>query len=58
MILRPASAVLLLLAVSIHAEEPHIGYLFPAGARAGAEADIVIGGQHLEKSTGVHLSGD
>ena len=58
MILRPASAALLLLAVSIHAEEPHIGYLFPAGARAGAEADIVIGGQHLEKSTGVHLSGD
>ena len=58
MTLRPAASALLLLAASLRAEEPHIGYLFPAGARAGGETEIVIGGQHLEKSTGVHLSGD
>ncbi len=55
---RAAPAILLLLAALARAEEPHIGYLFPAGARAGAETDIVIGGQHLEKSTGLHLSGE
>jgi hypothetical protein len=46
---------------SLHAQQqtsPHIGYLYPAGARAGATIQVKIGGQFLDGLTNVHLSGE
>ncbi len=40
------------------AADPHIGYIYPAGAQAGTKVRLLIGGQHLK---GVHsgiLSGE
>ena len=37
--------------------EPHIGYLYPAGARRGATTRIVAGGQYLTGPVAVHVSG-
>jgi len=37
--------------------EPHIGYLYPAGARRGTTARIVAGGQFLNGPIDVHVSG-
>ena len=49
MILAPASPVL--------ANEPHIGYVYPAGARAGASVEVTVGGQFLDSPTGLRASG-
>lgn len=47
-----------LLASPAHAQrEPHIGYLYPAGAQAGTTAEIVLGGQHLEGLSEVLITG-
>jgi hypothetical protein len=40
--------VLLALVGAVHAAEPHIGYVYPAGAKQGMTVDIVVGGQFLE----------
>ncbi len=37
--------------------EPHIGYLYPAGSRAGATVEVLAGGQALKGASGVHVSG-
>ncbi|WP_136079993.1 PPC domain-containing protein [Pontiella desulfatans] len=37
--------------------DPHIGYIYPAGAQRGATATIVVGGQYLEGADGIHVSG-
>jgi len=43
------SAVLwLALAGALSAVEPHIGYVYPAGAKQGMTVDITVGGQFLE----------
>ncbi|MFO1489946.1 MAG: hypothetical protein U1F87_03285 [Kiritimatiellia bacterium] len=47
----------MLLAAAASAEEPHIGYFFPAGARTGGATEIVVGGQFIEKATGLDISG-
>jgi len=38
----------LALAGALHAVEPHIGYVYPAGAKQGMTVDITVGGQFLE----------
>lgn len=38
--------------------QPHIGYLYPAGGRQGHEVLITIGGQFLQKPTDVYVSGE
>ena len=37
--------------------EPHIGYLYPAGVQRGTTARIVVGGQYLNGSAEVYVSG-
>jgi hypothetical protein len=37
--------------------EPHIGYLYPAGAQQGTVVTITVGGQLLRGVTNVHISG-
>jgi len=36
---------------------PHIGYLYPAGARQGATLEVMLGGQHLAGIRRVYVSG-
>jgi hypothetical protein len=36
---------------------PHIGYVYPAGARQGAELEIIVGGQYLAGARRVYFSG-
>jgi hypothetical protein len=50
------SAALLLAA---HAQQngPHIGYVYPAGGKAGSTFEVVIGGQFLIGATNVFVSG-
>ena len=53
-------AAVLALAAAAHAQQgrgPHIGYVFPAGARQGVATEIVVGGQFLDGTTGAHISG-
>jgi hypothetical protein len=38
--------------------QPHIGYLYPAGGRAGDIFSVTVGGQNLQNITGVCVSGD
>ncbi len=38
--------------------DPHIGYLYPAGARRGQTARVLVGGQFLRGVSSVHISGD
>jgi hypothetical protein len=37
--------------------EPHLGYVFPAGARRGTTTEVLIGGQFLRNATQVVVSG-
>lgn len=56
-----ALAVLAALASGLHAQrpqqEPHIGYVFPAGGQAGSSFDVTVGGQYLKDTSAAHLSG-
>jgi len=36
---------------------PHIGYLYPAGGNPGTTFNLTVGGQHLENTIGVYVSG-
>ncbi len=38
--------------------DPHIAYVYPAGARCGTSITMIVGGQHLNGATAVYLSGD
>jgi len=38
--------------------EPHIGYLYPAGAQQGTVVRVTAGGQFLRNSTDVYVSGE
>lgn len=40
------------------ARDPHIGYIYPAGARQGSTVQVSIGGQLLRGVTNVYVSGD
>jgi hypothetical protein len=51
---------LLLLAAALApvlAAQPHVGYLYPAGARQGTTVEIRVGGQFLGNTTKVYVSG-
>ncbi|MBN1491667.1 MAG: PPC domain-containing protein [Phycisphaerae bacterium] len=39
-------------------KEPHIGYVYPAGAQRGAVARILVGGQQLRGADAVYVSGE
>ena len=41
----------------IQQHDPHIGYIYPAGAQRGATTTIIVGGQHLDNVDGIHVSG-
>ena len=52
-------AVIALSAVNAWGQrEPHIGYLYPAGARQGTVIQVTAGGQHLRAVTNVVVSGE
>jgi len=38
--------------------EPHIGYLYPAGGQQGSVVRVTAGGQYLQGTTDVHVSGE
>lgn len=40
------------------AETPHIGYAYPAGGQQGSSIDVLVGGQFLEGTTNVFVSGE
>lgn len=44
-------------ALADNKREPHIGYLYPAGAQKGTTVYIIAGGQFLRGATDVHISG-
>lgn len=56
---------LCLAAVSTYAQQraqlqqndPHIGYIYPAGAQRGTTTTIIVGGQYLEGADGIYVSG-
>lgn len=46
-------------AASVHAANtPHIGYVFPSGGQHGISFEAMIGGQYLEGSTNIFVSGE
>ena len=38
--------------------DPHVGFLYPAGAQQGASIQVVAGGQQINGVTDVYISGD
>jgi hypothetical protein len=36
---------------------PHVGFVYPAGARPGTKVTVVIGGQYLKEFKGINISG-
>ncbi|MCL4401200.1 MAG: hypothetical protein M1436_00855, partial [Acidobacteria bacterium] len=53
------AAVLLGIASLAPAQQntPHIGYVYPAGGRQGAEFEVTVGGQYLDGVSRVFISG-
>ena len=51
---------LALLAASgvVHADDPYVGYIFPAGIQAGTTNRFLLGGQFLRGVKGLRFSGD
>ena len=58
-----AVTVLLLCPVSyaqrykLELNDPHIGYIYPAGMQRGTKTTITVGGQHLERTDSVYVTG-
>ncbi len=52
------AVVLLAIQSAIAAPPPHIGYVYPAGGRAGSSFEATVGGQYLARSNAVHVMGD
>jgi len=57
-VLWAAMIAALALCASSASAQPHIGYLYPAGGRAGEIFTVTVGGQNLQNVTGVYVSGD
>jgi hypothetical protein len=51
-------AFLIPIAACAQPAAPHIGYVYPAGGRAGVTFQVVIGGQSLDGVTNAFVSGD
>ena len=47
----------LLMAGAAQADPPHIGYAYPAGGKQGTAFRVMVGGQHLQGSTNIFVSG-
>ena len=54
---RTALAVLTALVASAQAQQPYIGYVYPAGGRQGTTFIVTLGGQTLEGVKRVYVSG-
>lgn len=39
-------------------QDPHIGYIYPAGGQQGTTVDVVVGGQYLAGANAVYVSGE
>ncbi len=39
-------------------QEPHVGYIYPAGGQRGTTVEVMLGGQYLDGVDGVHVSGN
>jgi hypothetical protein len=37
--------------------EPHLGYVYPAGGQVGTEISVEVGGQYLDQTSEIHVSG-
>src|SRR5260370_18773759 len=37
---------------------PHVGFVYPAGGRPGSTFEVKIGGQYLDGTTSLHVSGE
>ena len=51
---------LILLVFVVHAraqQEPHVGYVYPAGGQRGTTCQITVGGQYLDGVNAIHVSG-
>ena len=46
-----------LCACALHAADPYVGYIYPAGIKAGETNRLVIGGQNLSRVKGLWFSG-
>jgi hypothetical protein len=55
--LAAGSAALVLATAHAQQTGPHIGYVYPAGGKAGTTFEVVIGGQFLFGATNVFVSG-
>ncbi len=54
----PVLGACLVLAATLYAQkDPHIGYIYPAGAQQGTRVDVVLGGQFLEGVSAIVVSG-
>jgi hypothetical protein len=53
-------AAILASAASLHAQlpGPHVGYVFPAGAKQGSTLQVKVGGQLLDGVAGAYVSGE
>jgi len=38
--------------------DPHLGYIYPAGAQVGREVSVTVGGQYMKETTEVIITGD
>ena len=38
-------------------QDPHIGYIYPAGGQAGTTCEVTVGGEYLRGATGAYISG-
>ena len=52
------SAVSALASCALLAADPYVGYIYPAGIRAGETNRLLIGGQNLGQVRGAHFSGN
>lgn len=58
-ILKPLFITLLALTATVQGgDRPQIGFAFPAGGQQGDSFEVLIGGQYLESSTNVFVSGE
>ena len=51
-------AVAALAALTCHAADPYVGYIYPAGVQAGTTVRLVVGGQALQGVKSVWISGE
>ena len=50
--------LLLISAASAQQTNPHIGYVYPAGGKAGTSFDVIIGGMNLNSAEKITVSGN